>query len=38
MSISLTKLLPNLSKEVEFEGGWGEICEKFNNGITEFSI
>lgn len=37
MSTSLTKLLPNLSKEAKFEMGaksWG----KFNSGIAELSI
>lgn len=40
MSTSLTKLLPNLSREAKFEGagGRGKILGKFNSGIAELSI
>lgn len=39
MSTSLTKLLPNLSKEAEFgRGGEKKPGGKFNSGIAELSI
>lgn len=38
MSTSLTKLLPNLSKEAEFERGGGRFGDKFHSGIAELSI
>ena len=38
MSTSLTKLLPNLSKEAEFKRGRKKSWEKFNSGIAELSI
>lgn len=38
MSTSLTKLLPNLSKEAEFGRNKKFFLGKFNSGIAELSI